>query len=352
MYQFLCGTNDLAILNNSSILLQCRLQSRLTCRNAQDRGLIVCIGTRTGAWWIHLLECWWKALRMWGTWHWMVDQGKELLLSIQSGVSRSLASWLNINSYNQTRRIQFAIRHLEDGEAWDLGALCLIHYWENLKSLRLLSLPIHNGKFLVEIGKQCKYLEKLEFCDLGPRSACCYIRELSLMLTHCKNLKDFSINADNIGRVSIVFASLSKNPQLQRVRLKSSGKLNDTRNLVSSVEELLRLCSKLTTFVCIIDGISQACSVQLMAVLRRYAMLRWDKIHHFLHSFRLEIKICNNMRNRYIHLIFFLQIKRRIKSHKFTISSSSERFFKGLIKRWYYQRRFCISVLSLHLGRI
>ncbi|XP_046747225.1 uncharacterized protein LOC124411814 [Diprion similis] len=158
----------------------------------------------------------------------------------------------------------------EDDRMWDLDAMHLISGWTNLRTLRLSSIPIEDGIFLTEIGRTCKYLEILELYDLGPGDVCCYIDELCQMLSDLKTLREFRIHQDNIGEVSQVFVSLANNVQLRKVYMISDGEMNTTNNLISSVEHLLCSCSKLTTFQCIIDEISEADSVALTTVLRSF----------------------------------------------------------------------------------
>lgn len=156
-------------------------------------------------------------------------------------------------------------------ETWDLAALYSIAGWKNLTTLRLQHIPIQDGKFLIEIGKQCKNLENLELFDLGSTDdAPCFEKELLQMLIHCNNLTDFTLLQPNISRLTEIFFSLVNNPQLRRVDVTSYHKGNIAKtNLRLSIEQLLHRCPKLTTFICTIDGISRAASDELTSTLRR-----------------------------------------------------------------------------------
>ncbi|XP_046619916.1 uncharacterized protein LOC124305018 isoform X1 [Neodiprion virginianus] len=159
---------------------------------------------------------------------------------------------------------------IEYEEMWDLNALHLISGWTNLRTLRLSSVPIEDGIFLTEIGRACKHLEILDLYDLGPGDVCCYIDELCQMIADLKNLREFRIHQDNIGEVSRIFVSLANNVQLRKVDVISDGENTTTNNLIPSIEHLLQTCSKLTTFQCIIDEISEADSVKLSTMLRSF----------------------------------------------------------------------------------
>lgn len=144
-------------------------------------------------------------------------------------------------------------------------ALHLISGWKELTTLLLAKIPIKNGKFLVEIGKQCENLETLRLEDIGPPNYFCYKNELSEMMTYCRTLKDFSIVQDNIGKVSDMFRMFSKNSKLQRLKIKSFGRRNTFDKPLLRIETLIR-SHKLILLWCEFDNLVNAdslmCSVQ------------------------------------------------------------------------------------------
>lgn len=159
---------------------------------------------------------------------------------------------------------------LEEDETWDLSALPKIAGWSNLKSLSLSSVPIEDGYFLIEIGKQCRDLEILELFDLGPWASCCYIDDLLIMLSELKNLREFQLRQDNIGKVSKIFNSLSNNnSKLKTVSVISEGEVNSADDLIKSVERFLRNSKNLTTFECIIDELSESDTNDLISLLKK-----------------------------------------------------------------------------------
>ncbi|XP_046434194.1 uncharacterized protein LOC124186484 [Neodiprion fabricii] len=176
---------------------------------------------------------------------------------------------------------------LKENEYWDLTALYLISGWTSLTTLHLVNLPIRSGKFLIEIGKQCKNLEKLKLENLGHRGACCYKNELYQMLAHCLNLKDFSIQQDNFGQTSTIFTMFGKNRKLRRIYIKSLGTGNHTTgDLVLPIKSLVQSC-ELVLLIYEIQGITQATCDKLKSVLQRlknelhrpkfqFEIVRWD----------------------------------------------------------------------------
>ncbi|XP_046750702.1 uncharacterized protein LOC124413935 isoform X2 [Diprion similis] len=156
---------------------------------------------------------------------------------------------------------------LRGSGTWDLAALRIIAGWRNLTSLFLVKIPIKDGQFLVEIGSQCKNLEKLRLVSLGPQSNCCYAKELMQMLIFCHNLKDFSIEQSNLCQIPRIFDTLAKNLKLRRVCLKSLGKSRNLPNLIPSIEGLIRSC-KLLLFVCEYKGLADHACDELKSTLQ------------------------------------------------------------------------------------
>ncbi|XP_046750545.1 uncharacterized protein LOC124413810 [Diprion similis] len=195
---------------------------------------------------------------------------------------------------------------LRESEYWDLTALYLISGWKYLTTLHLANLPIRSGKFLIEIGKQCKNLEKLKLENLGHRGACCYKNELHQMLPHCLNLKDFSIQQDNLGQASTIFTMFEKNSKLKRVCIKSLGTGNyTTRDLVLPIKNLVQSC-ELVLFIYEIQGITQACCEKLKTVLQRsklelhrpnfqFEIIRWDS------GYSVHQKPARNFNLHFVH---------------------------------------------------
>lgn len=140
-------------------------------------------------------------------------------------------------------------------ENWDLEELHLIQNWKYLQTLRLIDIPIEDGEFMIEIGKQCKNLQNLELTRLGPRNKCCYEEELLQMLTNCRNLRAFLIEAVWLNKTVEVLSLLTNNEHLSRVHLKtttgarSMSQYQYQLSLTSSIEKLLHQCPKLTTFL-------------------------------------------------------------------------------------------------------
>lgn len=193
-------------------------------------------------------------------------------------------------------RIEHLLLHgLRDPEIWDLDALPLIAGWKNLRSLHLKHIPITDGQFLIEIGKQCQYLEKVSLQRLGPGESCCYLDELFIMLPNCRNLKDFTIDQGGLGDVSEMFRSLANNREIESVTVSTKERDNRSRNLklASPVEQLLHDCPKLTQF-CFND---RAMSPWDMGKIRS-AMLRYDI------QYLPSIKICPFCELHQLHVNF------------------------------------------------
>ncbi|XP_015511492.1 uncharacterized protein LOC107218206 [Neodiprion lecontei] len=152
---------------------------------------------------------------------------------------------------------------------WDLDALVLISRWKKLTTLRLGCIPVQNGKFLVEIGKCCPHLENVVINNLGFSNPCNYTRDLLEMITHCRNLKDFSMDQCAIIEVSELLTCLSFNLQLESVRVRNHDGRPCPENLMESMEHLIQTCTKLTTFAFINLLISKVDSDNMVIGLRR-----------------------------------------------------------------------------------
>lgn len=122
--------------------------------------------------------------------------------------------------------------------------------------MRLINIPIDDGEFLVEIGKQCKNLENLHLRRLGSYGRCGYEKELLQMLTSCQNLRTFSIESTYLTKTVEVVESLTNNKHLTSVRMNVTVEIQSSienrsyqQSLTSTMKTFLWRCPKLTTFV-------------------------------------------------------------------------------------------------------
>lgn len=160
---------------------------------------------------------------------------------------------------------------------WSLDELRLISRWKYLETLRLLDIPIEDGEFLIDIGKRCENLQNLKLINLGtrfgrPMSNCCYEEGLLEMLTNCHNLRNFTIETTILKVISTMLSLLANNVLLSRLHIKSQYGSSDVllhSGLVSSIEELLRQCSKLTTFVGEFDSLRKWNGEKLSLIQKR-----------------------------------------------------------------------------------
>ncbi|XP_046619921.1 uncharacterized protein LOC124305020 isoform X2 [Neodiprion virginianus] len=172
----------------------------------------------------------------------------------------------------EAKREFICTRHYH--EIWDLDSLHLISGWRNLRALCLSSIPIKDGRFLVQIGRKCTHLEKLELYNMSTTNDCCYTTELSHMVMHLQNLREFTFHETNVGKVSKVFFWLGRNPELRKVSIKSEEPPSDTLCVMtSSIEHLLYCCPKLAIFFCVFDGVHKEYSNELTHTLQRSKIL-------------------------------------------------------------------------------
>ncbi|XP_046483157.1 uncharacterized protein [Neodiprion pinetum] len=172
----------------------------------------------------------------------------------------------------EAKREFICTRHYH--EIWDLDSLHLISGWRNLRALCLSSIPIKDGRFLVQIGRKCTHLEKLELYNMSTTNDCCYTTELSHMVMHLQNLREFTFHEINVGKVSKVFFWLGRNPELRKVSVKSEEPPSDTLCVMtSSIEHLLYCCPKLAIFFCVFDGVHKEYSNELTHTLQRSKIL-------------------------------------------------------------------------------
>lgn len=143
----------------------------------------------------------------------------------------------------------YIINWISNSSAWDLDELHLISKWKFLETLRLLDVPIKDGKFLVEVGKQCENLRTLRLTMKNDENWC-YKEEFLQMLSQCKNLRDFSITGIVADTIHDFFRILFNSPQLRRFHTKTF-----TTNHFGwyyygrEIERLIRWCPNLTTFL-------------------------------------------------------------------------------------------------------
>lgn len=127
-----------------------------------------------------------------------------------------------------------------------MDALCNISGWQNLETLHMTVVPCED-RFLIEIGKRCKNLQKLLLrYDWLPNT---FYAKISLfeMLKYCGNLRDLTIESCAMDQDEL-FASLVKNAELERLKVNSS--VHSVALWISSLENLVRQCAKLTTIIC------------------------------------------------------------------------------------------------------
>lgn len=162
---------------------------------------------------------------------------------------------------------------------WGKDAFYVIPGWKNLESLRLLDIPICEWRFLIEIGKQCRKLQKLElnYSRCYEFRAPSFKKELLEMLPHCHELKEFSIfvydysnDTSYIGCLSEWFTCLAGNKRLRKVVVASLGDNKNTGNLISSIENLFKSCPELTTFTCETKTKTRADRDLLISAVKRH----------------------------------------------------------------------------------
>ncbi|XP_046435554.1 uncharacterized protein LOC124187215 isoform X1 [Neodiprion fabricii] len=134
-------------------------------------------------------------------------------------------------------------------ETWDLDSLLHIARWRHLTALRLAYVPILDGRFLVEIGKNCENLQILVLIDLAKTGqSISYMNDVSDMLTRCRNIREFSFSEEDIFGVFNLLTSLSCNPKLESVDILFCEERENLPRLVASMEHLLYNCKMLNKF--------------------------------------------------------------------------------------------------------
>lgn len=147
------------------------------------------------------------------------------------------------------------LRHLtlkhsgSDTKRWDFEGLRLISGWKNLETLILSSVPLGDGSFLVDIGKQCQNLKHIDLSDrtYPPVSNDCEEQFLE-MFKHCKNLRNVSIHDYILSKPTRMFTLLRNNPFIETIELCFIEHEDTPANLTLSIEQLLDRCSQLTRF--------------------------------------------------------------------------------------------------------
>lgn len=154
---------------------------------------------------------------------------------------------------------------------WDLDGLHLISGWQNLETLHVRNVACEDGQVLIEIGKRCKNLHKFSLLDVWFGTATNNKIALSGMLEYCRNLRDLTIKCSGVDQAEL-FASCAKNVELERIEVINDRTEQSVASLapwISSLENMIRQCSKLTTIIC--DAIFKSqrdCDMAVAAVER------------------------------------------------------------------------------------
>lgn len=104
------------------------------------------------------------------------------------------------------------------------------------------SVPCEDGRFLIEIVKRCKKLQKLSLERICNT-------DLSGILKYCRNLRDFTIRECDIDQAK-TFATLANNERLEKVQAINKETQYPAAPWISALKKIVRQCPKLTTIVC------------------------------------------------------------------------------------------------------
>lgn len=130
-----------------------------------------------------------------------------------------------------------------------MDALCLISGWQHLETLDIGHVPYEDSQFLIEIGKGCKNLQKVSLTDTSEKGG----NQVALfeMFKYCRNLRDLTLNWFDVDQAAM-FALLAKNAKLERVEVFQFGFGSEqfAAPWISSLENMIHQCSKLTTIIC------------------------------------------------------------------------------------------------------
>ncbi|OXA52358.1 F-box/LRR-repeat protein 18 [Folsomia candida] len=138
-----------------------------------------------------------------------------------------------------------------------LESLSCISNFKFLRKLSLSSIPITNGKFLIQICSKCDIIESLRLTHLGPSAKCCYVQDLCQALPLCRNtLKDFRLEQNYIGSPLAILKALKKCSNIRRLLIWSSP--NDHALEFEPVDCLFQSCKDLTVFYATIESTTKA----------------------------------------------------------------------------------------------
>ncbi|XP_046490319.1 uncharacterized protein [Neodiprion pinetum] len=134
-------------------------------------------------------------------------------------------------------------------ETWDFDALLHISQWRNLTALRLAFVPVHDGQFLIDVGKHCVNLETLVLVHLGTTGhSRTYMSDLAEMLRHCRNMREFFFEDDQVFGAHEVLMALTNNLKLERIEMEFYERGEDYARMMASMYHLLRTCTLLNKF--------------------------------------------------------------------------------------------------------
>lgn len=138
---------------------------------------------------------------------------------------------------------------------WQIDSLKFLSNWKKLKYLTLTSIPFNNGKFFIEITKNCTQLTRLKVKDSSVTDKISY--DLCTALKYAKNLLDFRYEREGSAPIDELFNALSNCLNLQRVYIQCQ----TTKSISKKpLETLLSVCEKLVFFfVYIVELLETVC---------------------------------------------------------------------------------------------
>lgn len=128
-------------------------------------------------------------------------------------------------------------------QLWQMDSLKFAQNWKMLKHLTITSVNIKNGKFIIDVLKNCTLLARLKIHDNSFQDN--FSADLCTGLQYAANLKDFRYERKGAISIDKLFESLKSCSKLERIYVQCRSAVVISK---TPIETLLTVCEDLIYF--------------------------------------------------------------------------------------------------------